>query len=104
MPSIPNCRIPGNIEGIAGIERGLVRNHKHRAFWCCLDFPDSEFHLCSRFSSQFSPLDVPRSFVFYWKLSGECSLGFLGSLVSDECWKGQGFVCGEKEKEILLKY
>lgn len=37
-------------------------------------FTDCKSSLNCRFSSLFSPLDVPRNFAFYWKPSGECSL------------------------------
>lgn len=36
VPSIPNCRIPGNIEGIAGIERGwweITSTERFGAVW-----------------------------------------------------------------------
>lgn len=48
-------------------------------FICCLGFTECKLCFNCRFLSQFLPLDVPRNFAFYWRLSGECRLCCAGA-------------------------
>lgn len=66
------------------------RGHAAGPFTSC--FTDCKSYLNCRFLSQFLPLDVPRNFAFYWRLSGECRLFCARSpsfLSSSSCGAGR---------------